>query len=133
MAVERIARCRCGQLTIACTGEPFRVSVCHCHHCQRRSGSAFAFQARFKSGDVTISGEERTWEAVSDSGNVAVFHFCPLCGSTVYYEAGPDPDVIAVAVGAFADNRFPPPEYSVYEERKHPWLAIVGDGIEHFD
>ena len=112
---------------------PVRVSICHCHDCQRRSGSAFAAQARFKSGDVVISGEERVWEAVAESGNVAVFHFCPTCGATAYYQAGPDSGLIAVPVGAFADNSFPPPNYSVYEGRKHAWLDIVGDDIAHFD
>lgn len=133
MGIERMASCRCGQLTIVCSGEPVRVSVCHCHACQKRSGSAFAAQARFKSDDVEISGEERIWEGVADSGNVAVFHFCPVCGSTGYYQARPHSDLIAVPVGAFADSAFPPPNYSVYEERKHAWLEIIGDEIEHID
>lgn len=129
--IKRTASCRCGQLTIVCTGEPIRVSVCHCYACQKRTGSAFAVQARFKSDDVAISGEERTWDGIADSGNVAVFHFCPNCGSTVYYHGAAQPDLIAVPVGAFADSRFPPPVYSVYEERKHAWLDIIGDDIEH--
>jgi hypothetical protein len=134
MADTRTASCRCGQLTVVCTGAPVRVSVCHCHDCQKRSGSAFAVQARFNAADVKISGAEQTWEATSDSGNVAHFHFCPVCGSTVYYQAGPPyADMVAVAVGAFADSAFPKPHYSVYEGRKHAWLDIVGDGIEHFD
>jgi hypothetical protein len=133
MATKRTASCRCGQLTIACTGEPVRVSVCHCYDCQRRSGSAFAFQARFNADDVAISGEERVWKTTAESGNVAAFHFCPTCGSTVYYQARPYSDLIAIAVGAFADRTFPPPHYSVFEGRKHPWLEITGDGIDHFD
>jgi hypothetical protein len=32
-----------------------------------------------------------------------VFHFCPSCGSTVYWEPARKPDMIGVAVGAFAD------------------------------
>ena len=133
MGIKRHASCRCGQLTLVCTGEPVRVSVCHCYDCQKRSGSAFTVQARFRVGDVEISGEERTWEAVRDSGNVTDFHFCPVCGSTAYYVARPQPKLIAVAVGAFADRDFPPPVYSVYEERKHAWVEIAGEGIEHFD
>jgi len=43
------------------------------------------------------------------------------------------PGVIAIAIGAFADPDFPPPEYSVYEERKHKWVTIVGDDVEHYD
>jgi hypothetical protein len=133
MAITRRATCRCGQLTAVCTGPPVRVSVCHCHDCQRRSGSAFAFQARFSAGNVAISGDERVWEATADSGNVMGFHFCPVCGSTVYFQGTLMADLVAIPIGAFADNSFPPPEYSVYEGRKHAWIDIVGLDIEHFD
>src|SRR3546814_3221959 len=33
----------------------------------------------------------------------------------------------AIPLGTFADPQFPPPHYSVYEERKHAWVAINGD------
>ena len=41
--------------------------------------------------------------------------------------------MMAIPIGRFADPAFPPPEYSVYEERKHGWVQIVGDGVEHYD
>jgi hypothetical protein len=37
----RIASCSCGQLHLTCTGEPGRVSMCHCLECQKRTGSVF--------------------------------------------------------------------------------------------
>ena len=39
----------------------------------------------------------------------------------------------AIPTGAFADPNFPQPHYSVWEGRKHPWVTIKGDGIEHYD
>ena len=42
----RHARCSCGQLEAETTAEPLRVSVCHCHACQLRTGSVFGAQAR---------------------------------------------------------------------------------------
>ena len=36
------------------------------------------------------------------------------------------PGVIAVPVGAFADPTFPPPQFSVYGVRRHPWVR-TGD------
>ena len=50
------ASCRCGQLRATVTGEPFRVSVCHCLNCKKRSGSAFAVQARWPKAQVTLEG-----------------------------------------------------------------------------
>lgn len=130
---QRGATCRCGQLRACCTGEPVRVSVCHCLNCQKRSGSAFAVQARWPEEQVTLSGRYREW---SDDGNGrarAVFRFCPDCGSTVAYTSDGLPGLIALPVGAFADPAFPQPEYSVFETRRHAWVAIDGDGMEHFD
>ncbi|HLY06336.1 MAG TPA: GFA family protein [Rhizomicrobium sp.] len=128
----RIATCRCGQLRAECTGDPVRVSVCHCLDCQKRSGSAFAAQARWPEDHVEVTGAFSAWSVVGESGARATFRFCPRCGSTVAYVTDGMPGVIAVPVGAFADPKFPPPHYSVYEERKHSWVAVLGDGIEHF-
>ena len=133
MTSHRTGTCRCGQLSAICTGEPVRVSVCHCYDCQKRSGSVFAAQARFPPDAVTVSGEHKVYEHIGDSGNSASFHFCPNCGSTLWYRARPFHDLIAIAIGNFADRDFPAPHYSVWEERKHPWVAIDGDGIEHHD
>ncbi len=130
---SRRASCQCGQLAVDCAGDPFRISVCHCLNCKQRSGSAFAAQARFAVGDVTITGASGKWTRISDEGNAAHFHFCPQCGSNVYYFIDQMPDVIAVPIGGFAEPGFPPPEYSVYEGRKHAWVEIVGEGIDHYD
>lgn len=129
----RVATCRCGQLRVTCTGDLVRVSVCHCLNCQRRSGSAFTYQARWPNDCVETEGDFTEWSQAGDSGARATFRFCRTCGATVSYVAEGMPDVTAVAVGAFADPTFPPPEYSVYEERKHRWVAVVGDDIDHFD
>jgi hypothetical protein len=41
----------------------------------------------------------------------------------VYYTIDEQPDLVGVPVGAFADSAFPRPKYSVYEPRRHPWVA----------
>ncbi|HEX6218243.1 MAG TPA: GFA family protein [Sphingomicrobium sp.] len=132
--MKRTASCRCGQLKATVTGEPVRVSVCHCLNCKKRSGSSFASQARWPAELVTVEGESRSFDKAGDSGNVATFHFCPDCGSDVYYLIdGKFEGLIAIPVGAF-DDPFPfAPDYSVWEERKHSWVDIVGDKIEHIE
>ena len=54
------ASCRCGQLRASVTGEPVRVSVCHCLNCKKRTGSAFAVQARWPRAQVAIEGNSMT-------------------------------------------------------------------------
>jgi hypothetical protein len=107
-------------------GDPIRISMCHCLACQRRTGSAFGIQARFTSDHVSIVGRYTDYVRISDEDDrrAHTFHFCPDCGATVFYTNPEAPDVIAVPVGAFADPAFPPPTVSVYESRRHPWLAV---------
>jgi hypothetical protein len=133
LASMRSASCSCGQLKVSCEGEPSRVSICHCLACQRRTGSAFAIQARWPSDRVTIEGRAQEYVRVGDEGSAATFRFCPTCGTTVYYDSDGMPGMIAVPVGAFADPTFPPPRFSVYATRRHPWAVMPNLAVEELD
>jgi hypothetical protein len=128
--IARNAACSCGQLRVATVGEPVRLSMCHCLECQKRTGSPFGAQARFRREQVTVEGHATEFARVADCGNTLIFRFCPECGSTVYWTGTALPDVIAVAVGVFADPTFPSPRISVYERRRHAWVSVP-DGVEH--
>ena len=99
------------------------VSLCHCLACQRRTGSAFGMQAGFAPDHVQIIGHFSDYLRTSDEedGGEAVFHFCPDCGSTVFFR---EPEQVVVMVGSFADPSFPPPTESGYDHRRHPWVVL---------
>src|ERR1700753_2390407 len=111
----REASCSCGQLRLTVSGDPLRVSVCHCLACQRRTGSAFGVQARFPREAIRIEGWCMQYGRTGDSGSPRTFPVCPECGATVYLQPEGLPDAIVVPVGAFADPTFPEPKVSVYE------------------
>lgn len=123
----RTATCSCGQLRVTCEGEPVRVSMCHCLECQKRTGSTYGVQARWPAAQALVEGRSSRFVRTGDEGNVATFHFCPDCGSTVYYQFDAIPDVVAVAAGNFADPDFPAPKFSVYENRRHRWVEAPSD------
>jgi hypothetical protein len=128
--VTRLATCACGALQVRCTGDPVRVSLCHCLDCQRRTGSTYGVAAFFRSADVEARGETRSFTRQSDSGRTVAFQFCPACGSTVLWTRSGRPELTAVAVGAFADPTFPAPSQAVYGERRHSWVAFSGGPAE---
>ena len=128
----RRAECSCGRLRVTVTGDPVRISICHCLACQKRSGSLFAAQARWPRIRAVVAGDSTEFARVGDEGGTARFHFCPYCGATVYYLMDGLPDFIAVPVGGFADPDFPMPRVSVYEERRHRWLELP-EGMERID
>lgn len=120
---SRTASCCCGQLKVEVSGEPRGVGVCHCLACQQRTGSVFAALAGF-SGPFKVSGQATEYVRAGDQGARFRFRFCPVCGSTVFHtEEGVD-DLVSVAVGAFADPSFPPPQVSVYDCRRHSWVQL---------
>jgi hypothetical protein len=126
----RTASCSCGQLTVTTTGAPVRVSVCHCLACQRRTGSVFGAQARFRRDAVTFAGASTTYARTGDEGSRVTFHFCAVCGSTVHYAMEGMPEFVAIPVGAFTEPGFPAPTMSVYEDRRHAWVGLPPD-IQH--
>ncbi|MFO0617639.1 MAG: GFA family protein [Polyangiaceae bacterium] len=107
-----------------------RISMCHCLECQRRTGSTYGAQARWKKERVLLTGEPSIYERTGDSGGRARFFFCPNCATTLYWDNDRMPDTWAIAIGAFADPSFPAPRVSVYEDRKHPWVGTPPH-VEH--
>ena len=122
----RIAACSCSQLSIEVQGEPRRVGLCHCLACQRRTGSVFAALAAF-AAPWKVSGKASEYVRTGDQGARFVFRFCPVCGTNLFHtEEGREESsvAVAVAVGAFADPIFPPPQDSVYDCRRHSWVTL---------
>jgi hypothetical protein len=117
--MARQATCSCGQLSVSCNREPVKIGLCHCLECQKRTGSHYGVAAFFDRQDVEAHGPEKRFTRSSDSGFAVTFHFCPDCGSSVFWEPSRMPGWIAVAVGSFADPAFPAPSQSVYEHRRH--------------
>jgi hypothetical protein len=72
-----------------------------------------------------VSGTATEYVRVGDRGARFRFRFCPICGTTVFHtEEGYEQRFVSVAVGAFADPSFPPPEDSVYDCRRHSWVQL---------
>jgi len=129
--MERTARCHCGSLRAIAAGGPEWVNVCHCASCQRRTGALFHCGAYFPAAMTRFEGTSSIYTRTADSGNEMSFHFCPRCGSTVYWRASRFPNHFGIAVGAFADPAFPAPSFSVWEESMHPWVRLATD-MQHF-
>ncbi|MCW6509466.1 GFA family protein [Lichenifustis flavocetrariae] len=121
---ERLAHCSCGELRAHCTGEPVRISVCHCFACKARTGSAFSVNVTFLADQVRTEGPFQTFVRIAVSGRQNRFRFCPSCGATVFYDIDARPGMISVPVGAFTDPDFPDPTVEVYAERRAPWCNL---------
>ena len=123
--MERTASCSCGQLSVSIEGDPQMHGLCHCRQCQKRSGSAFTYSGYWpKTAVKQISGNATRWRKIAESGRWLDVHFCPVCGTRVYWYVAFDETKIGLPIGGFAEHSFPPPVYSVWHESKQPWVEV---------
>lgn len=121
----RLAKCHCEQSVIRCSGNPRKISMCHCRDCQRRTGSAFSIAVFFARESVAIErGQLVSYTRDSATGFPVTFRFCPVCGTSFLWEPRRLPELIGVAGGAFADPDLQQPEQSVWTRDKHRWLVL---------
>ncbi len=133
-----LAKCLCGQLQVEVNYEIKKTSICHCVACQRRTGSAFGFQAAVPKAKIKVVGDYSTYRRVPEEGGWVDSHFCATCGSTVFYEIDDFPNDMGIALGTLADYDFsfkelPAPCFSVYKDHKLKWVEIPPSVTEDWD
>lgn len=125
MTSSRTASCACGQLRVNVVGEPVRVGICNCTQCQKRTGAAFAVGAFFPRRQVSaVEGVQKAFGRLSDAGRNLEYHFCPQCGSTVFWYLDAAPELTAVSVGCFTDPTFPAPTRAIWAAHKLEWVEF---------
>src|SRR6516162_6203620 len=134
--MERTGQCHCGSLRVIATGEPDRVYLCHCGACQRRTGTAFHFGATYPKEQVRLDGERKIYERAADSGYRIRFHFCPSCGTTLYWEGDRNPAVCGVAASVAwptAEDGTPSAGPTTSYMRAEPNCSITMNSISRSD
>ncbi|UVO53810.1 GFA family protein [Sphingomonas sp. SUN039] len=91
--------CRCGAVryTIALDALP-PVYACHCHICQRVSGSAFSVQALVGEELLTVTGPIIVREIVTED-RTSSQRFCGECLARVYNTNSRRPSIAVVRAG----------------------------------
>ena len=120
------AICACGQASITFNAPPTMHGICHCTNCKRRTGSAFGISAYFDRAAVAShSGETKVYAFHHGPQNHdQARHFCPYCGTTLYWYVSSLPDKIGVAGGCFADGGLPEPTYTVTDRKREAWVRL---------
>ena len=91
--------------------------------CQRRTGSPFGAGTYFPKEQVRTEGPSKVYARGCDSGREIESIFCPTAGPRCSVR-GVVPDLVGVAIGAFADPSMPWPNFSVWETTRHPWVTF---------
>ncbi len=96
--------CLCGAVRFEINADaPLAVRQCWCRVCQYLGAGSGAVGALFLKDAVTVSGPLTDFVIRADSGSVMHRRFCARCGTPIFSEAEPRPQLVFVRVGAL-DN-----------------------------
>ena len=120
------ATCACGQASITVSAGAKMQGVYHCTNCKRRTGSAFGISAYFDKAAVAEQQGETSVYAFNHAAqnHDQDRHFCPGCGTTLFWFLSVAPESIGIAGGCFADEVLPDPTYSVTDRKRQPWVCL---------
>jgi len=119
--------CICGQLRYALSDLPQVVLACHCHNCQKRSGSAYALSMITLRRDFAVTaGESLSRDLPGGSGALHRQHICPDCFARTHTEMLAYPDIINVRPGTLDDPSFAKPIAQCWTSLAQPWALIEG-------
>ena len=116
-------RCLCGRVEVSVVRAAAIPAVCHCTHCQKQTASAFSPVLIVPIGDITITGELKSYEDTNDAGDRVTRMFCPNCGSPVRTVSakGRAAGVHYIKAGLL-DGGAPRPNVEVFRRSRCDWL-----------
>jgi hypothetical protein len=105
---------------------PLIVHCCHCHWCQRETGSAFVLNALIETAHLERSGgKAQLVMTPSNSGKGQQIARCPSCRVALWsHYAGMGERASFVRVGTLDRPEFLPPDVHIYTESRLPWVTI---------
>ena len=125
--------CACGQVRYRLQLPALFVHCCHCHDCQRQTGSAFVLNALIETDRVAILQGQTALSAMpTDSGRPHDVARCPGCGTAVWSHYGGVKKLTFARVGTLDDPGVLPPDVHIYTRSKLPWIALP-EGVPAFE
>jgi hypothetical protein len=113
--------CSCGAVTYETSAEPVLQGNCHCHQCQRMTGSGYSATLFFPADAVRISGEVRSYSRSGSSGNEVGRDFCPKCGSPLFGRPGMMLGLLGIRAGTLDDTSMYQPSANIFTSSAAVW------------
>lgn len=116
--------CRCGacRYTLALNALP-PVYACHCHICQRFSGSAFSVQALVREEVLAVTGPIIVYEKVTED-RTSVQRYCGECYARLYNTNTRRPGVAVVRAGTLDRSEELACRAHIFTNYKQAWVTL---------
>lgn len=118
--------CACGEVRYELKREPMTVHCCHCHLCQKQTGSAFVINAIIETDQLEVTGKVEAVEvprpSVPDKPHDILR--CARCKVAVFSDYGRRPGIRFVRVGTLDDPKALKPDVHIFTRAKQPWVTL---------
>ncbi|WP_114228906.1 MULTISPECIES: GFA family protein [Sphingomonas] len=129
MALEGGCRCGAVRYTLAVDELP-PAYACHCHQCQRWSGSAFSLNMLVPESVLTLDGPVITFEKVTaDSAGerTSTQRFCETCHTRLFNTNTRRPGIAVVRAGTLDRSEELRCVGHIFTANRQRWLAVPED------
>lgn len=119
-----VGGCRCGacRYEVALPALP-PVYACHCHICQRASGSAFSLQALVPEAALSVTGPVVVHEITTED-RTSIQRFCGVCHARLYNTNTRRPGLAVVRAGTLDRSEELECRAHIYTATKHAWVDL---------
>jgi hypothetical protein len=115
--------CHCGAIRYQVEGDPIVHGLCHCADCRRSAGAPMVGWLMFPSAALKVTkGTPKAYKS-SEHGRR---HFCPDCGSGLfYYNEQMLPDLVDLQSATLDDPNAIPPQAHIQVAERLGWMKDV--------
>ena len=115
--------CHCGAIRYEVKGEALSHALCHCTDCRRHAGAPMVGWTMYPESSVSlIKGAPRVYSS-SEHGRR---HFCPDCGTGLFYTNGQNlPGIIDVQSATYDDPAAIPAQAQIQVADRISWMATA--------
>jgi hypothetical protein len=127
--IPALGGCNCGSLRYRVTKEPLTSYICHCHLCQKRTGSAFSMSIVCPADGLQLEkGEPVKTERALANGSKNYAYVCAKCHSRLYTQRDGSP-MINLRTGTLDDTSHIRPVAQIWTSSAQAWAVVNVDDI----
>ncbi|MFM7066356.1 MAG: GFA family protein [Gammaproteobacteria bacterium] len=112
--------CHCGAIRYRTEGQPLHHALCHCTDCRRHAGAPLVGWTMYPAEAVTVTqGIPKVYESSAHGRR----HFCPDCGTGLFYTNDDIlPGVIDVQSATYDDPEAVPAQVHIQVAERIGWM-----------